>query len=181
MCKGMRRARYPLNISIIHSSWIHNFCFKQQGICCERCPSNKNKAGMLVPEGSLPAKKWQLAGPGSEQKVGCSSTACLYTEKNWKGVHKLKILFQKWTENFKKNKLKKNIYISCTLHFLSEMLANNNEQEVWEGREREQLQITPAVKTSAFVKQQLVEKRWEFKERSLLFKCYPVLLFQNFL
>lgn len=67
------------------------------------------------------------------------------------------------------------------MHFLSEMLANNNEQEVREGREREQLQITPAVKTAAFVKQQLVEKRWEFKERSLLFKCYPVLLFQNFL
>lgn len=31
-----------------------------------------------------------------------------------------------------------------TLHFLSEMLANNNEQEGTEGKERgEQLQITP--------------------------------------
>lgn len=39
---------------------------------------------MLVPEGSLQAKKWQLAGLGSEQKVGCSSRACLYRKKKRK-------------------------------------------------------------------------------------------------
>lgn len=39
---------------------------------------------MLVPEGSLQAKKWQLAGLGSEQKVGSSSRACLHTEKSRK-------------------------------------------------------------------------------------------------
>lgn len=107
MCKGTRRARYPLNTSIIHSSWIHDFCFKQQGICCERCPSNKNKARMLVPEGSLQAKKRQLAGPGSEQKVECSSTACLYTEKKSERSPQVQDIIPEMNWKLKKKKPKK--------------------------------------------------------------------------
>lgn len=55
-----RKEKGKLPFKYIHYSFLlntHDFCFKQRGICCERCPSNKNKAGMLVPEGSLQAKK----------------------------------------------------------------------------------------------------------------------------